>query len=294
MHSVHLLVRKNPIRASRFHQSVLPLPLISSPNRGPYKEVRGLTRGLLLLKALNAAPGGIATTTELGEACGMHRTTVKRLMETLRAAGMVRHGERDGQYYLTFEVRRLSEGFMDEAWVSQVATPLMQASVKELLWPCDIATLEDGFMVVRESTHRWSRLSQHHARLGEKLPLFDTAVGRAYLSACTDEELEALLEMLGELKGAVGEMARDRRRIRTLIRQTRKRGYALNEGEWSTEPHFGAIAVPVLSGSRLLAAINMIYPKDAIPPEQLRTRFAVRLRKLAEAIGKNSAVWLEG
>ncbi len=267
--------------------------MTSTINQGAYKDVRGLTRGLALLKALNAAPGGIATTTELGQACNIHRTTVKRLVETLRTAGLVRLGERDGQYCLTFEVRRLSEGFVDEAWVLQVAAPLMQASVKELLWPCDLATMEDGYMIVRESTHRWSRLSQHHARLGERLPILDTAAGRAYLSACNNEELEAVLGMLGKLSDTASSMARNRRRIRRTIRETRKRGYAINKGEWSAEPDFGAIAVPVMCGERLLAAINMIYPKGAISPELLKSRFVVRLRKLAEAIGKGSAAWLE-
>jgi IclR family mhp operon transcriptional activator len=269
------------------------MPILIQPSATAYKEVRGLSRGLQLLKALNAAPGGIASTTELGKACGMHRTTVKRLMETLRSEGMVRHGERDGQYYLTFEVRRLSEGFADEAWVSQVATPLMHESVKELLWPCDIATIEGGFMVVRESTHRWSTLSQHHARLGQKLPLFVTAVGRAYLSACSEEELEALLELLGEREDVIGEMARDRRKIKKMIRETQKRGYATNEGEWSIEAHFGAIAFPVFSGNRLLAAINMIFPKDAVSPADLKSRFAPRLHRLALSIGKNSRAWIE-
>ena len=77
--------------------------------------MRSLARGLDVLKALNRAPGGQASTTDLAKACGVHRTTVKRLLETLRAEGFVRHGERDGQYYLTFEVRRLSEGFEDDA-----------------------------------------------------------------------------------------------------------------------------------------------------------------------------------
>ena len=265
----------------------------TAPTPKPYKEVRGLARGVQLLKALNAAPGGIATTTDLGRACGMHRTTVKRLMETLRAAGMVRHGERDGQYYLTFEVRRLSEGFADEAWVSQVATPLMQASVKQMLWPCDIATLEGGFMVVRESTHRWSTLSQHHARLGEKLPLLVTAVGRAYLAACPDEELEALLKLLGERDDTIGAMARDRHRIGRIVEGTRQRGYAINEGEWVLEADFGAIAVPVFSGERLLAAINMIFPRDAVSPDDLQNRFAPRLARLAQSIGKGARAWVE-
>ena len=258
-----------------------------------YKEVRGLTRGLLLLKALNASPGGIATTTELGRACAMHRTTVKRLMETLRAAGLVRHGERDGQYYLTFEVRRLSEGFADEAWVSQVATPLMHDSVKELLWPCDIATLEGGFMVVRESTHRWSTLSQHHARLGQKLPLLVTAVGRAYLAACPDEERDTLIKILAEREDGTSAIARDRRQVAKMVRDTRRRGYAVNEGEWSLESEFGAIAVPVFSGTRLLAAINMIFPRDAIPPRDLKSRYATRLTKLAHSIGSASRSWIE-
>jgi IclR family mhp operon transcriptional activator len=223
----------------------------------------------------------------------MHRTTVKRLMETLRAAGLVRHGERDGQYYLTFEVRRLSEGFADEAWVSQVATPLMHASVKELLWPCDIATLEGGFMVVRESTHRWSTLSQHHARLGQKLPLLVTAVGRAYLAACPDEERDTLLKILAERDDATSAIARDRRQVDKMVRETRRRGYAVNEGEWSLEAEFGAIAVPVFCGTRLLAAINMIFPRDAVSPKDLKTRFATRLTRLASSIGSGSRSWIE-
>ncbi|RYY81851.1 MAG: transcriptional regulator, partial [Comamonadaceae bacterium] len=154
-------------------------------------------------------PGGIATTTEIAHACDLHRTTVKRLLETLRWEGFVRAGESDGQYGLTFEVRRLSEGFLDEAWVEKVASPAMHDAVRELLWPSDLATVQGGFMVVRESTHRWSKLSQHRAMIGEKFPLFFTALGRAYLSACSEEEVQALLHLLAERTDAVGAFARD-------------------------------------------------------------------------------------
>lgn len=258
-----------------------------------YKEVRGLARGLEVLKALNALPGGIGTTTELARACGLDRTTTKRLLETLRAQGLVRQGERDGQYYLTFEVRRLSEGFEDEAWVSQVAAPLMRESVRELLWPCDLATIEAGFMVVRESTHRLSGLSQHRAMIGERMPLFVTALGRAYLAACTDEEREALLELLGQRNDWIGEMARNRKGVDRLVHETRYRGYAYNDGEWSREAEFAAIAVPVHSGKRLLAVLNLVFPKAAVPEADLRRRFVPGLERLADAIGKGSRAWIE-
>jgi IclR family mhp operon transcriptional activator len=258
-----------------------------------YKEVRGLSRGLAVLRLLNALPGGIGTTTELARGCGIDRTTTKRLLETLRMQGFVRQGERDGQYCLTFEVRRLSEGFEDETWVEQVAAPLMKASVRELLWPCDIATIEAGFMVVRESTHRWSVLSQHHAMIGERMPIFVTALGRAYLAACSDAEREALLELLGQRSDWLGETARDTREVARIMRDTRRRGYAYNDGEWAREAGFAAIAVPVHSGARLLAAINMVFPKAAVPAKDLKQRFLPALQRLADSIGKGSRAWIE-
>ena len=48
-----------------------------------YKTVRGLSRGLLLLNLLNKFDGG-ATVGTLAEFSGLHRTTVRRLLETLQ------------------------------------------------------------------------------------------------------------------------------------------------------------------------------------------------------------------
>lgn len=265
----------------------------NSPLR-QYKEVRGLARGLDVLKALNRVPGGIGTTTELARACGLDRTTTKRLLETLRTQGFVRQGERDGQYYLTFEVRRLSEGFADEAWVDGVATPLMHAAVRELVWPCDLGTAELGFMVVRESTHRWSALSQHRAMIGERMPLLVTALGRAYLAACDDTEREGWLDMLRRRDDWIGEQARDKAYVRRIVRDTERRGYAYNDGEWSREASFAAVAVPVLAGARVLAAVNLVFPKSAVKTAMLESRFIPALKKLAASIGKSSRTWIEG
>ena len=265
-----------------------PLP----PDRD-YKDVRSLARGLSVLRALNRAPGGQASTTALAQACGVHRTTVKRLLETLRAEGFVRRAEKEGHYYLTFEVRSLSEGFEDEAWVEQVALPLMRAAVPDLLWPCDLGTMEAGFMVVRESTHRFSRLSQHRGMIGEQIPVFFTALGRAYLSACSADEREALLSLLGRRDDAVGAMARDAAAVQALVEETLARGYATNEGEWTREASFAAVAVPLRSGRRLLGAINLIFPRQSVSPQELQRRYLPRLRRLALRIGRDAGPWLD-
>jgi IclR family mhp operon transcriptional activator len=255
---------------------------------GQYKQVRGLSRGLAVLRALNRAPGGIATITELAQACAMHRTTIKRLLETLRLEGLVRHDDGAGLYSLTFEVRRLSEGFADEDWIHQVAGPLMREAVRRLVWPCDLAMPEAGVLLVRESTHRSSALSQHGAMIGQRLPLLVTAAGRAYLAACGDTERQALLELLRRRDDEGAVLARDEAYVATVIAETRARGYAYNDGEWAGQASFSAIAVPVFAGRRLLAAINLVFPKAAVSRDELERRYVPELSRLARAIGRGA------
>ncbi|GAB3358752.1 MULTISPECIES: DNA-binding transcriptional regulator [Giesbergeria] len=250
-----------------------------------YKEVRGLSRGLGLIRALNRMPGGFASTSELARLCGIHRTTAKRLLETLRAEGLVRSGSRDGQYHLTQDVRQLSEGFCNDAWIAQVAAPLLRSAVRELLWPCDLATVQAGWMIVRESTHRWSMLSQHHAMPGDRMPLLSTALGRAYLAACSAEELEALLCYLDENTAQMDVDPCQRRHIHQIVGETRTRGFAFNDGEWSKEPHFAAVAVPLLSAGCLLGALNMVFPKNAMSLTEITERYVPKLQLLAVRIG---------
>ena len=160
-----------------------------------YKTVRGLTRGLMLLNMLNKLDGG-ASVGLLAELSGLHRTTVRRLLETLQEEGYVRRSPSDDSFRLTIKVRQLSEGFRDEQWISALAAPLLGDLLREVVWPTDVSTLDVDAMVVRETTHRFSRLSFHRAMVGRRLPLLKTASGLTWLAFCPEQERKELIEML--------------------------------------------------------------------------------------------------
>lgn len=267
----------------------MPNPL-DTPNTA-YKEIRSLQRGIELIRCMNQAPGGISTTSELSRMSRIPRPSVKRILETLRLCGLVRPTDKDGQYCLTFEVRSLSEGFIEDEWITRVAAPLLRAYVKPLMWPCDLATMETEFMVIRESTHRFSMLSQHHSMIGTRLPILDTAVGRAYLAACNAEQLENILKLLGRRQDPVGEMARDRKRIDKMLNKIRQCGYSINQGEWQDEPDFSAVGLAVQSAGQLIAAINMVYPNASVDIHAIENKYLPVLKELAQRIGRDSAPW---
>jgi len=254
-----------------------------------YREVRGLSRGLAVLRALNTLPGGMGGVVELARASGLHRTTVKRLLETLRNEGLVHHKDDGASYALSFEVKGLSEGYVGAEWVDRVAEPAMRKHLRALSWPSDLATPDAGFMIVRESTHRVSLLSQHRATIGIRIPMLVSSLGRAWLAWCADEEREATLALLRSRSDAVGEMARDTAYVKRVIRETRRRGYAVNRGEWLAEASVSAIALPVRIGEHAIGGINLVLQNNAVTEREIATRYVPLLRALANDISNGAA-----
>jgi len=254
-----------------------------------YREVRGLSRGLAVLRALNAMPGGIGGVVELARTAGLHRTTVKRLLETLRAEGLVHHRDDGLSYALGFEVRRLSEGYVGAEWIDRVAGPAMREHLRAMSWPSDLATPDSGFMIVRESTHRMSMLSQHRATIGIRIPMLVSSLGRAWLSWCADDEREATLKLLRERSDSIGELARDDAYVKRIQRETRRRGYALNKGEWAAEASVTAIGFPVRIGEHAIGAINLVLQTNAVSEREIATRYVPLLRSLALEISNGVA-----
>lgn len=250
----------------------------------PYKEVRGLTRGLAVLRALNAMAGGIGGVVEIARSTGIHRTTVKRLLETLRAEGLVHHKDDGNVYALGYEVRRLAEGYVGSDWIDRIAAPLMRDHLRSLSWPSDLATPDGGFMIVRESTHRDSLLSQHRATIGIRIPMLVSSLGRAWLAACGDDEREATLGMLRQRGDAIGELARDKAYVRRILAETRRRGYAINDGEWAAQASVVAIAFALRDRTRTIGAINLVMLRSVVQPAEISARYMPLLRSLARKI----------
>lgn len=78
-----------------------------------------------------------------------------------------------------------------------------------------------------------STLSQHRATLGIRIPALVSALGRAWLAWCHDEEREATLALLRTRSDDIGEMARTGSYVRRVLRETRRRGYVINRSEWA-------------------------------------------------------------
>lgn len=249
-----------------------------------YRNVRGLSRGLDVLRALNQGPSGQMSLADVAAATGLHRTTVRRLLETLAADGYVRRSVSDDSFRLALGVRTLSEGFTDDEWIAEVATPVMGELLREVAWPTDLCTPDGEGMVVRESTHRFSRFSFHRAMVGARLPMLFTAAGRAYFAFCPDEEREGLVRLLRQGDAEQSMLAQSPKRLNDLVRRIRAEGYAVNDREWSKEPRFSALALPVRRDDAVLGSLNLIFAGRAMSIREAADRYLPAMRVAIERI----------
>ncbi len=120
------------------------------------RPIRALIRGLDALAVLNLCDG--ATVSEVAHFIKLPRTTTYRILETLSHAGFVYRDVNDDRYRLTIMVRGLSDGFDDEAWVTEIARPFIAELGREVVWPVGIASLSGTSMLVRENTDHNSPL----------------------------------------------------------------------------------------------------------------------------------------
>ena len=77
-------------------------------------------------------------------------------------------------------------------------------------------------MVVRETTHRFSRLSFHRAMVGRRLPLLKTASGLTWLAFCPEQERKELIEMLAARPGDDYQLAREPLKLQAILARARK------------------------------------------------------------------------
>ena len=250
-----------------------------------YKQVTGLSRGLAVLQALVEAPNGRALPADLARRTGIHRTTVRRLLETLCRDGYVYRQESDGSFLLTIKLRRIGESLTDQEWVAAVAAPILRELSAQVVWPCDLAIPDGIAMLIRDSTHHFSPLSFHRGMIGTRLPMLRTAMGRAYLAFSRDEVREVVLRLIAEDPDPATRSTGSPLPLAEILRRTRDQGFGLNFREWKPIEKTAAIAVPIRTEpGDVVACMNIIVNTAGVNFEKLKSDFLPPLRLAVAAI----------
>ena len=256
------------------------------------KTINALERGLDVLRKLNERHG--QSLAELHAATGIPKPSLLRILDTLEASGFAWRAIGDGRYRRRFALI-LRPSLADELLaIGEIAAPFLESLRRKVIWPSDVLVFRDFRMELVETSRRQSTLGVAMYPLGYRVEMFLSAPGRAWLAFCSDAERETVLADAA-LHPPMLQRSRDLLRggLADILDETRRLGYA------SRDPLFGgaddkdisviddrldAIAVPLMAGGRVLATMNLVWPRKYRLKEQIVREHLADLQETAASI----------
>ena len=199
---------------------------------------------------------------EICERLSIPRTSCYDILVTLVHLGMleVNTGVKRS-YKIGLNAYRIGMSYMNNRNISEIIAPALKELSKELQKTCFFGVLEGGRIVYISKFEPENPIITT-ATIGTKNPVYNTSLGKAILSAMSDEEIRDILSGI-ELKQATRFTITDREELIKNIELVRVRGFALDERE--LEEHMECVGVPIFDEKKeCIGAISAssLYRKD--------------------------------
>lgn len=237
-----------------------------------------LARGLEVLAAFRPTDASLGNA-DLALRTGLTRPTVSRLCNTLLQLGYVQRGH-DGRYRVSAHVLQLAYPVLAQLRIRRLAHPLMREFAEGVRGTVSIGTF-DGLEAVYVESVRTTDAADFVPDIGLRLPLMQSAMGRALVSMLPDADAEALFARIRLASPPL--WRRSQQSAKRSIAQCRAQGFCVCTDGVREEVH--AVGAPVMvsaQGEQL--AINCGIPVYRLRTKQLEQETGPRLAALAASI----------
>jgi len=222
--------------------------------------------------------------TQIAEQIGIHKSTVHRLLATLEKRRFVQRDPATGTYRLGIRLFQMAYLTLEYNDLRQLASPFLHRLGEQYQENVHLSVLDDAdivFVYVIESPQR-VKLA---AAVGQRLPAFATASGKAMLAFMPEGTVRRILEH--GMERYTPNTLRSSEAFFEDMQHVRERGFALDEQEYEEGIH--AVAVPVFDlSNQPIAAVAVAGPAYRLTRErmlEIGPTLLVTARDIAQEIG---------
>lgn len=205
-------------------------------------QVPAATRTLRVLQFLASQPDPVPLD-RIMRACGLPRSTAYHLLNAMIDEGFVVHLCEEHRYGLGVAAFEVGSGYSRQEPLQRIARRPLAALVDRVGQTAHLAVLHgrDVLYVIEERAPGRPPLVTD---VGVRLPAHLTASGRALLARLSASQVRALYPSPADFVDRHGSGPRTLSTLRTLLAETRQRGYATEDGE--VTPGFASVAAAVV------------------------------------------------
>lgn len=220
-------------------------------------QVPAATKALRVLRFLASQPDPVPLD-RIMRACALPRSSAYHLVNAMIAEGFVVHLPDEQRYGLGVAAFEVGSGYSRQAPLQRIARRLLADLVDRTQQSAHLA-IPHGRDVLYVVEERASGRPPLVTDVGVRLPAHLTASGRAILAHLPAAQVRALYPDRSAFVDRTGRGPTTLSALRTVLSETRQRGYAIEDGEIT--PGFASVAAAVLDHNGYpVAGIALTYP----------------------------------
>jgi IclR family acetate operon transcriptional repressor len=251
-------------------------------------QVQSLTRGLSILEALGKAEGGL-TLTDIAHRVALAPSTAHRLLSTLEKMGYVYQAGDLGLWYVGLQAFAVGTTFLSNRDFVAQSHPYMRRLMEQSGETANLGIL-DGTEAVFIDQVQCREMMRTIVKLGSRVPLHASGVGKAIFASLPDEQIDAILKVKG-LPRITDNTITSPETMWATVRVIRQRGWSFDDEEHAIGTR--CVASPIYDEhAEVLGAISLAGPSSRLPDPRIKQLGPLVAHTAEEITKKLGGRWL--
>lgn len=197
-------------------------------NKNPIQVAGRLFETLELL-----AEKGSLGLMEISSSLNLNKSTVHRVLNSLIYMGYARQNEVNGKYEPTFKIVDMSNKIMGKVDVVNIVRPHLRALMEITKETVHFVERDGIDAVYIDKVESFTNGIQMVSRIGSRIPLYCSGVGKAIAAQLSESEVQELWERSSIVRMTPYTIT-DYKQFKENLEEVRRRGYALDNEENET------------------------------------------------------------
>lgn len=245
--------------------------------------VQSLDRGLNILEILSEK--GEMSITDLAELLEVDKSTVSRLVETLRCHDMVQLNKQTKKYRLGLRILHLGTAMEKNLNIIEIARPIIRSVSEKLEQSVHLCAYNNTMAYVIDQVVHNSMYSLS-ATIGMIEPMHASSVGKCIIAYRREDIVAQMLENYDYAKYTEHTIT-DKERLMTELEKIKAQGYAIDDEEVAVGVR--CVAVPIFSSrNQVRYSIGISGPVGLMNEEKMQlyiSRLQAAARKISKELG---------
>ena len=244
-------------------------------------EVKSIVKALGILELLDKESElGIG---EISERLDLDKSTVHRLVSTLKNAGYIIQNASNKKYSNSFKLFEMGNSVVEKLGLRRIAQPYLEQISRITNETTNIAIIYDAHVIYIDRIESPATIKVD-LRIGKRLPIYCTGLGKVMLAYMPQQKVEEILENVKFVKYTKSTVE-NIEKLYVQIKKIREQGYCIDDEEYFEG--LKCVAAPIINyKGDVIAAISIAVPKYRFDEVEKNIDFGSILKVTAYNLSK--------